>query len=189
MPWTLDPVLVVSLRLALALLLAGAAAHKLRDRARFRAALRAYGLVPEVLMGQAAGGIVAGELGVAVALIVAPCRVALPALAAAFLLLLYAVAIVVNLLRGRRDIDCGCGVDGRSRPLGWWLVGRNLALLGAALAAALPPATRAWTWIDVVTVGGSIATLSLLYNAAELAAASAARWRTARSSVSQALLR
>ncbi len=58
------------------------------------------------------------------------------ALAAAGLLLLYAVAIAVSLGRGQRRIDCGCG--GAPQHLSWALGVRNLAL--AALAALAVPA-------------------------------------------------
>ena len=53
------------------------------------------------------------------------------------LLLIYGMAIFINLLRGRRDIDCGCGGDGT--PIGWGLVVRNLVLAGLALPQPSPP--------------------------------------------------
>ena len=54
-----------------------------------------------------------------------------PALAAMALLMLFAVAMAINLRRGRDDIDCGCGETFLRQTLNWTLVLRNalLALL------------------------------------------------------------
>ena len=53
------------------------------------------------------------------------------------LFVLYAVAISINLFRGRRHIDCGCGGDGTA--IGWGLVVRNVVLAGLALPQQIPP--------------------------------------------------
>ena len=58
---------------------------------------------------------------------------------------LYAVAIAINLWRGRVHIGCGCGfgaASGEDPPLSWWLVARNL-LLGAVAMARGVAAGRA----------------------------------------------
>jgi hypothetical protein len=60
--------------------------------------------------------------------------------AAACLLLLYAGAMAVNLLRGRSRLDCGCGSE--PEPVSWFLVLRNVVFAGAAMAVALPTAAR-----------------------------------------------
>jgi ABC-type amino acid transport system permease subunit len=44
----------------------------------------------------------------------------------AIIFLTYAVAIGINLLRGRRDIDCGCGGRGDTGGIRAWHVWRNL---------------------------------------------------------------
>jgi hypothetical protein len=59
---------------------------------------------------------------------------------AATLLAAYAGAVLINLLRGRADIDCGCG--GTAQPLSYWLVLRNVLLGGAALLLLATPAAR-----------------------------------------------
>ncbi|MNC29727.1 Methylamine utilization protein MauE [compost metagenome] len=46
-----------------------------------------------------------------------------------FLLLLYSLAITINLLRGKRDLSCGCGGLVGNHKLSWWLVFRNLVLI------------------------------------------------------------
>jgi len=57
-----------------------------------------------------------------------------PALAALMLLALFAIAIAINLKRGRTHIDCGCGQSFLKQTLRWTLVWRN-----AGLAALLLP--------------------------------------------------
>lgn len=53
-------------------------------------------------------------------------------LSAAILFLCFAVAICLNLLRGRRHIACGCFGD-RSAPISSRLVGRNLLLAAVSI--------------------------------------------------------
>ncbi len=77
--------------------------------------------------------------------------------AAALLLALFAVAMAVNIRRGRTDIDCGCFQSALKQTLSWTLVARNAAmilLLGvAALPAAPPPA---WGLAEGI-LGGAVA--------------------------------
>jgi hypothetical protein len=158
----MDPVIEATLRAALALLFLAAAAHKLRDRRRFRATLAAYRLLPAALVPVAAALVPGVELAVAAAL-ATPALPAAGPLAAAALLLVYAGAVAVNLARGRRHIDCGCGGPAARRPIGGWLVARNAALAAAALAALAPPRARSLLWIDAVTVLGATAALAVLW--------------------------
>jgi hypothetical protein len=58
----------------------------------------------------------------------------LPELSAAGLLLLFALAMGINLRRGRRHIDCGCFQNALKQTLSWALVMRNVVL---ALLAGL----------------------------------------------------
>ncbi len=168
----MDPVLHLALRVPLALLFAAAAVHKLRDPTAFRAALGAYRLVPP----WCAPAIVALEVLVAVALCV-PGR--LGPVAAAALLLAYAAAIAVNLVRGRRDIDCGCAGPSARRPIGWSLVARNAVLAGLACGGLTAIETRPLHWIDAVTVVAATLVASALYAAADRLLALAPRARGA----------
>jgi hypothetical protein len=160
----LDPALRITLRAALSLLFIWSAGHKLHDTAGFRAALANYELVPERWLASTAALLVAAELCVAVSLWLPGCG-AYAACAGAGLLALYAGAIAINIVRGRRDIDCGCaGVSG-DQPLSVALVVRNCVLGAAALASALPAALRALTWVDGITIFASVVTVALLYAA------------------------
>jgi methylamine utilization protein MauE len=160
----LDPAVRLTLRAALVLLFAWAAGHKLRDGEAFRAALGNYSLVPQCWLRSVSMLLVGLELSVAVGLCI-PGVAATAACAAAGLLALYTGAIGINLIRGRRDIDCGCAGPMRRQPISAALVLRNAALAGAALACALPASSRAFTWIDGITVAASVATIALLYAA------------------------
>lgn len=163
----MDPVLAVVLRGALALLFTVAALHKLRDRDAFRATLDAYDLLPPALSAPLARALPMLELAAAV-LLVAPRAAAAGASLAALLLALYALAMGVNLLRGRRDLDCGCMGPGARSPVGPELVVRNLVLLAVALVAGFVPVhARALVWVDFVTVALAVAVLAALYAALE----------------------
>lgn len=170
----LDPALQASLRAALSLLLLSAAVHKLRDLERFRSALAAYELLPSSWVAPAAIGLVAAELGLAAGLCWTPAAPGI-ALATAGLIALYAGAVAVNLGRGLRDIDCGCAGPSRRQPLSPGLVLRNVVLAAAAAACALPAGSRPLTWVDAVTIAGSVAALALSYAAAEDLFAAASR--------------
>jgi hypothetical protein len=80
---------------------------------------------------------------------------------------LYAGAIFVNLVRGRRGIDCGCAGVAASRSLSGGLVVRNGVLIIAALTSALPATSRSLAWIDAVTIVAGVAAAALLYAAAD----------------------
>jgi len=127
----MDPVLAVVLRGALALLLIVAALHKLRDRASFRATLEAYALLPAPLLSPLARAVPLVELAAA-ALLVTSRAAPAGGVLAALLLAVYALAMGVNLLRGRRDLDCGCmGPGARST------VGPGLAVYALAMGVNL----------------------------------------------------
>jgi hypothetical protein len=161
-----DPAVSTILRGALALLFVIAATHKLRDPASFAAVLTDYALLPAAVIGLAARVVPAAELAAALALAV-PGSVGAGALLAAALLALYALAMGVNLLRGRRDLDCGCMGPGARRSLSGGLLVRNALFIVAALLCLLPVTPRALTWLDALTVPLAVAALSALYAAAE----------------------
>ncbi|MGD8606372.1 MAG: MauE/DoxX family redox-associated membrane protein [Myxococcales bacterium] len=158
----IDPVIELSLCLCLALLFAGAAWHKISDRPRFEAVMRAYELLPDSSLPVASWLVPVAEASIALGLSYGPAR-SVAAWCASTVLLLYAGAIGVNLVRGRRDIDCGCFASSSRVPLGVGLVARNVGLAMAAWVASFPARPRALVWVDWVTVGTSLIGLSLLW--------------------------
>ena len=167
----IDPVWSYTLRALLALLLAGTALAKLRDLRGFAGAVAGYRLLPAALAAPAAAGFAAAELVFAAGLWLPGLHVA-AAFGAAALLSLYALAVAVNLARGRRDIDCGCGGPLGRQTLSEALVLRNLLLAGAALATALPVAPRALTGLDALTLAAAVSTAAGLYGASGILLAS-----------------
>lgn len=168
----MDPVIDATLRAGLSLLFVVAAGHKLRDMARFRATLADYRLLPDALVPPGAVAITVGELGVATALAIPGLRTA-GLLAAAAILLLYGAAIAVNLVRGRRHIDCGCAGPAVRRPIGGWLVARNALVAAVALAGLVPVHARALVWPDALTILGATAVLAASYAAVDCMLAAA----------------
>ena len=134
---------------ALALILLGAAWHKLSEPNMFLSALAAYRLLPQGLLDVAARGIPLLEIALGAGLLV-PATRSLALVGVALLMLGYALAIGINLARGRSYIDCGCG--GAAHPLSWGLVVRNGVLAAAALAASGATMDRPLDWLDAVTV-------------------------------------
>jgi hypothetical protein len=169
----MDPAVGAVLRGGLALVLAAAAVHKARGLDAFRETLRDYQLAPRRLVSAAAVVIVALE-GVAVLALVFPRPRALGPLLATALLAVYTAAIAVNLARGRRHIDCGCGGPA-GQPIGSRLVVRNAVLGVAALACVAPPGTRPLVWIDALTAVAGTLAVAALYAAAGRLMANAGR--------------
>ncbi len=164
----IDPAIDVAIRGGLALLFAAAALHKLRDLTRFRAIVVAYEVLPSTLVSAAAPLVAACEAALAVGLLFpADTSRTVWALAAAAMFALYAVAIAVNLYRGRRDIDCGCGFGTASEKIGPALLVRNAFLVTVALWASAPRAARSLVALDAFTVFAALAGSALLYAASE----------------------
>jgi hypothetical protein len=165
----LDPAASLLLRGALALLFAAAAWHKLRSPPRFRAILAAYRLLPESLVTPAALLVPCLEAAVAACLL-AESTHRLAALAGALLLLGYAAAIGVNLVRGRRDLSCGCARDDRT-PIAPWMIGRNVLLAAILALGAVPHGARPLQGTDAATLALGLAAFALIYLCAEQLAA------------------
>ena len=121
-----------------------AALGKLRDRATFEGRLAAYDLLPDALVYVASRAIPLIEIAGVLFLLM---RSAHASLTAAAIFFVAGVAMAINLVRGRRDIDDGAGAGGRS-ALHPALVGRNLVLTICALMVSWPVAARPLGWLD-----------------------------------------
>jgi methylamine utilization protein MauE len=162
----MDPAIDLTVRAALALLFVVAAVHKLRDLRTFQGTFADYRLLPDALSAAVARAVPLAELLVA-ALLVAPSTGAMGKVGAAGLLIVYAAAVGVNLLRGRRHIDCGCAGPHARRPIGGAIVVRNALIAAAALVALAPVEPRPLVWVDALTVSGAVLALAALYLAAD----------------------
>jgi len=158
----LDPVAASALSAVLSVIFLTGAWQKLRDPALFQANVENYRLLPDVLAWPAAILLPVWELAAAILVLFDPTRTAGTILAIGLLSVVTA-AVIINLLRGRTEIDCGCGSLGGhvgDQTLNWGLPARNAVLVLAAMLILREDATRALVWIDYLSVAG--ATLGLL---------------------------
>jgi hypothetical protein len=163
----MDPVFAYLLRTLLALVFLSAAAHKLRAPRHFLGVLRAYDIAPDRLAPALAIVLVAAELFAGAGLLV-PAAANVALVVAIVLLACYGAGIAINLLRGRRDVDCGCGAPSTRQRLSPSLVARNVALALAGLVALAPVTPRPLAALDVFTIAAGAAALYALYAAADL---------------------
>lgn len=162
---TLDPALGLVVRGLLCLLLLWACVHKLRDLGAFATTIEQYDVLPRGWAIVSAPAFAVCEFFLVVGLFV-PSAYRGAGIAVAGLMSLYSLAIGVNLLRGRRDIDCGCLGPGYRQPLSGGLLVRNTVVIAAGLALMLPESGRRLSWIDAFSVAAAGATFALLFVAA-----------------------
>lgn len=152
-------VFVYALVLAFGALFISSMAHKTRDYGAFRRAIVDYRLMNAGLAPAISGLLISSEAACLILLGLIP---GYGLLLAAGLLGLYAAAMAINLLKGRRYIDCGCYAPGTRRStIHWGMVARNLAMAVTACAAAVfaqsAPAMTAWLdYITMLAGGGAI---------------------------------
>lgn len=164
----MDPVLVYASVACLVVLMGLGALDKLRHFSLFEAAVGGYRLLPEALQRPFSLLFVAGE-ALAAPLLLWPATRQAGAVLVLLVLVVATAGIVLNLLRGRRDVDCGCsGLGESSAGLSWWLVGRNVVLAGLALISGgwAVQSARELVWVDGLTFFGTTLALLGLYHAA-----------------------
>jgi hypothetical protein len=144
-----DPTAVIFCQVSLALIFGLGAWTKLRNLEEFVGVVRNYRLLPEFAVQPVAYTMPFLEAAIAVAILVGPAR-SYAAMGAFALLAIFAVAMGVNILRGRRYIECGCFRTVLKQRLSWWLVARNGVLMTlAALVATVPVMARPIVVLDV----------------------------------------
>lgn len=144
---------------------------KLRHRELVRGVVANYRLLPDALVGPVAALLPLAEVAIALVLLggVGP----LAAAPAIVLLLAFAGGMAINLRRGRRHIDCGCGRSQLRQPLSWQLVARNGVLVVLLLPALQPIPAAAGADLVIGLAGGvSLFVLVLLFNSIAALAAS-----------------
>jgi Methylamine utilisation protein MauE len=144
-----DPVAASAVAGCVALILFAAAWHKFSEPDVFAGALDAYRLLPSVSVMLIAKLLPLLEAAIGILVLIPSTRHAGLILFAA-LVAIYAIAIAINLVRGRNQIDCGCGGD--VHLLSWGLVARNAILVCIALAVLGPSVDRPYEWLDAITL-------------------------------------
>ena len=165
-PPMLDPAFGYLIILGIALLLAVAGGQKIKSIAAFTQVFAAYRVLPESLARRTAWLIPCIELAAAAGLLWDSSR-RLALMAAMALLAAYASAVALNLVRGRRELDCGCGAPGRRRSIAAWMVWRNAVLMLLLAIAALPWSARVLDAADLLTFAGGLTASVLLYLAVD----------------------
>ncbi|WP_020063161.1 MauE/DoxX family redox-associated membrane protein [Bacillus sp. 123MFChir2] len=120
------------LRLCLGSIFIGTFVSKIRDFRSHIDIIRKYQILPENSIVFLAYIEIAFELVIGIGIILG-FVVNLMSLLAAFLLSLYTLAIIINLIRRNTDFNCGCGGVLGDYKLSWNLVIRNVLLLFIAI--------------------------------------------------------
>lgn len=157
---TVDPSIALAGRLLGTLVFAKAVGGKIQHRQELAGVVANYRLLPARLAAPAAWMVVGLECLTALSL-ASGVRLAAGAALAIALLGGFALAMAVNLARGRREIDCGCFQSGLRQPLSAALVARNLLLAAflTPLLARAPNDATALQWIDGLGAGLAAYTL------------------------------
>ena len=170
----IDPLLLKIISLGFALLFLIAAVHKFSNRDPFRASFEAYEIIPASLSALVTKIIPPFELLLGVGWLafgLFAIEFKLVTLASVGLLVSYALAIGINLKRGRNYIDCGCtfsnsntsNADSGSQQISLGLFYRNVLLIIMAIVCIIPAGDRSLQLIDVFALFFSVAALILLY--------------------------
>jgi uncharacterized membrane protein YphA (DoxX/SURF4 family) len=162
-----DPVMTLSISLAFALLFLLSGIHKLRSAEAFKSVLRSYRLLPEFSLAGFALVIPAIELSLAAALLIDQARAA-AAVIASCLLMAYALAMSVNILRGNTLLDCGCSLGPSTQAVSMGLVWRNLVLSGLPLLLLAKPGDRLIKAYDLGSIAFFVTVLILFYSTTNL---------------------
>ncbi len=142
--------------LSLSYVFVDSALHKFSAPQHFRAALENYRVVPEGLLRPLGQSLPLLEITLGIALLIPAAReFALPGMV--FLLSAYTAGMLINIQRGRVDIDCGCNGPARSEGISLWLVGRNVGLVMMAgwvgyFSTLLPTSLGTWSLALASTV-------------------------------------
>lgn len=157
------PTIDLFLQFLLAVVFGGAAISKLQNADEFHGVVRNFRLLPEQVDGAFAFALPWVELVLAASLLTGIALNVAGAVAGA-LLVIFAVAIAINIVRGRTEIDCGCFRQGMRQRLSWALVARNVALCsGAFWLAAQPAWSRPAGAYDFIIAALAAASVTLIY--------------------------
>ena len=159
----LDPVLALTGALTLAGIFVSAGVTKLRAREAFSAVIENYRVLPDGLVPVTARALPVIELAAAIGLAF-PATRSLASGVIALMLIAFALAMAINLRRGRHDIDCGCFIGLLRQKLSWPLVARNIALAIIAFAlAAGTVSARSLGVLDMLTSVAGTGAILLVY--------------------------
>jgi uncharacterized membrane protein YphA (DoxX/SURF4 family) len=165
----------LAVRTLISLVFLTAAYGKLRHGTAFQGVVANYRLLPDAMVAPVAYLIAPIELLLGATLLPG-LAYPWPELGAAAMLMLFALAMGINLRRGRRHIDCGCFQSALKQTLSWILVMRNVALallMGVTLLSNEMPLDRL-TLVNGYLAGG---VLFIILHALEILWSISPAWR------------
>lgn len=158
---------------------------KLGQGEEFERAVENYELLPRWLVPPVASWLPRLEIGGGLALVFGVALVPAATLVA-LMLLVFVVAVAVNLLRGR-EMSCNCFGSASPEKMTWLTVGRNVVLTGMAMVVVLVPPVSLAIWPGPLAVSGAtagagvaLAMLCAAVSAVVLAGIVGAAWRVFR---------
>jgi uncharacterized membrane protein YphA (DoxX/SURF4 family) len=161
-----DPLIVLTARYFLALLLLAAGLHKSADLDKVTDAIAAYRAIPRGFEKLAAWLVIGIEIAAGAALII-PSTSRSASVVAACVFAVYFALMSLNWLRGDRDVDCGCSFyHGEASLSGFHLV-RKVLLVLLGVAGFQSDSGRAVSWVDGVQIAAAVASLAFIYLSAD----------------------
>ena len=173
---SIDPTIGWTISTALSMIFVASAVMKLIDLNEFCGAVENYRIVPEQISRVVAILVPIAEITGALGVII-PNTHRGAAMLLSMLLIVFTTAIAINLLRGRRNIDCGCFGPALRQQISWWLPARNLAMLAMLGVVMMPVSPRRLAPLDLATIFLAGTTLAVLYSAANFLVANAPHLR------------
>ena len=154
--------LTLIVRLGLLVLFIFSLVHKLRNLALFNENIRDYRLTAEGVNAIVAAALLFVEFSIVILLIAKPL---IGFCLAGVMLLLYAGAMFINLLRGRSTIDCGCGRAGAGQMISYALIIRNIIISVLAFLATQGLFVASMSQLQLLLGTAGLLVTVLLYNA------------------------
>ncbi len=129
--WNSHSLVLLFFRLLLSIVFFVSAIDKVRQFQQFTTTITAYRLLPENWSKSLALAIMGTEFSVSMLLFMG-WQSQIAAFVSIFMLLIFSIAMGINLIRGRTDLSCGCSGEKHTQKISLGLVGRNIALSIAA---------------------------------------------------------
>ena len=157
---------VLTIHYFLALLLLASGLHKARDWERIHGVITAYQVVPVVLERTMLWLVIGVEIATGAGLALGV-KSRIPSFGAAIVFAAYFAVIALNLLRGRRGVDCGCSFSRRTTPLSGLHLVRGALLLMLAVVGASVELKTTIGWPNALQIAAAVVCLALIYLSAD----------------------
>lgn len=158
----LDPVCVISISWFFAFFFGESCISKIIYKEYAIEAISGYELLPPSLINVFLLMQVTFEGGVFISLFLFPFS-DMPKIMAVFLIGVYSIAIFINLLRGKKEVDCGCYGPYRKEVIHWSLLLRNSLFIFFLSLGVIDPSERMLSFLDWIVCALTALSLILLF--------------------------